>query len=743
MSPSLHPAVAIAPLMGLGAFTIVLFITSKIMSPKHPPLRLGICFFGAEVVSMWCAANGTSNMIWLPGDSQVPLWIMVIISTSALAIVFLFYLQQRMMPLRHLIYSQLIQDTQNNVKLTRMIRDEDIARLAKEGLSKYKDIGIIQENSTGGFLLKPFASMLMRIIQELSYVFYNPKSSLLLLIGKNQRFQEASKIRKFLWCNLILALGIFYFVGLQSELDRNVTERTRYHAIPVALSQIHHQRPHDYTGWKVIALPFQGGEEIEKIIKRSHEKIVTSESEPYYWMADDRGLSDLVNLSFRFFGETMRGLYNGYFSLFVISILIAGFGLRKSTAALAMLNIIVIAYGSYLPNINSAVGTLVSSSSYRIHLSESRLFEISGLVFFLQFFSGIAFNIRLRFWEIVSFVVQGIIFGFLYSCRSSLSWLTLCILIMIINLLLQLVARTLLNKKPCKQKTLRKCLWGVCAGICLVIGVSSLRGWHKLMENTYYLAEGGDRTFYHNALMGLSSHPLFLSKYSLPGPDDAAVIDSVNENLKRGNHAVFDRQTLLNSLGGHCSANWRSYNQASSDFYIKLWQKHPLEMLENYAQKMFNAPIHARQSMSLKIATSENDKKIKINAVWPNPVAAEWVLVLLFPLIILSNYKKKLLIAGVYLVGGFIFSLIPHIAFYGGTLTMGGASVLIRMIAYLLLCVACKMIIELYMRINGSDLNRIQQNQTTLGISLPIQIIITVVICALTICFMFPQPMAQ
>ena len=71
-------------------------------------------------------------------------------------------------------------------------------------------------------------------------------------------------------------------------------------------------------------------------------------------------------------------------------------------------------------------------------------------------------------------------------------------------------------------------------------------------------------------------------------------------------------------------------------------------MLENYAQKMFNAPIHARQSMSLKIATSENDKKIKTNAFWPNPVAAEWVLVLLFPLIILSNYKKKLLIVGAY-----------------------------------------------------------------------------------------------
>ena len=74
---------------------------------------------------------------------------------------------------------------------------------------------------------------------------------------------------------------------------------------------------------------------------------------------------------------------------------------------------------------------------------------------------------------------------------------------------------------------------------------------------------------------------------------------------------------------------------------------------------------------------------------------------------------------------------------------MGGASVLIRMIAYLILCVACNMIIDLYVRIKELDLNRIQQNQTTLGISLSMQIIITAVICALTICFMFPQPIAR
>jgi hypothetical protein len=742
MSPSLHPAVAIAPLLGVGAFAILLFITSKIIPTKSSFFRLIISFIGSEVASIWCAIKGTSNMIWLPGESPASLWIMVIISTSALMIVYLFYLHQQMFPVRRLIYGQLMQGGQTNVKLARMMSREDIARFTEEQFSKYKDIGLIQENSTKAYLLKPIPRMLMRIVQELSYVFCNPKSSLLLLIGKNQRFQERSRIRKFLWCNLILALVIFYFVGLQSELDRNVTERTRYHAIPVALSQIHHQRPHDYTGWKVIAIPFQGGEEIKEIIKRSHEKIVTSKSTPYYWLADDRGLSDLVNMSFRVFGETMRGLYNGYFCLFMISILIAGFGLRKSTAALAILNMIVIAYGSYLPNINSASGPAFIVTNYRVHLSESRLFEIVGLVYFCQLILGVALNMRLRCLEIITFIAQAIIFGWLYSCRSSMGWLILCINLMTMCLVIYILIKIKSNNKAINKYTIRKSVWISCASICLLFGVGTFQGWHRLMENPLYLAQGGGRTFFHNALMGLSYHPLFPDKYNLC-PDDGRIIASVNENLKVKHHAVFDQQALLNSLGGHGFADWRSYEQASKSFYIELWKKHPLEILKNYSQKMLNAPILARQSMSLKIIKVEHDKKIKLITFWPNPVAAEWVLVLLFPLIILSNYKKKLLIVGAYLVFGFIFSLIPSIAFYSGALTMGGASVLIRMIAYLFLCVACKMIINLYERIKKPDINRIQQNQSTHGMSLPTQIIITAVICALTAWFLFPQPIAQ
>jgi hypothetical protein len=177
----------------------------------------------------------------------------------------------------------------------------------------------------------------------------------------------------------------------------------------VALSQIHHQRSHDYTGWKVIAIPFQGGEAIQEVIKRTNEKKTTNNSEPYYWLADDRGSSDLVNLSFRVFGETTRGLYNGYFCLFGISILVAGLGLRMSAGALALLNMIVIAYGSFLPNINSAVGPTFNVSGYRVHLSETRLFEIMGLIFFIQFIMGIALNLRLRLPEIASLLVQGMI----------------------------------------------------------------------------------------------------------------------------------------------------------------------------------------------------------------------------------------------------------------------------------------------------------------------------------------------
>jgi hypothetical protein len=648
-----------------------------------------------------------------------------------------------MLPIKKCIYVQMMQGVQNCGKLTELASREELNRLMGSQFSQYKEIGLIQENPTRKYLLPPFTSLLMRIVRELSLVFSNYKRSLLLLIKKNQRFQGALKIRRFLWCNLILTLGIFYLEGLRNELDRNVTERTRYHAIPVALSQMYHQRDHDYTGWKEVAIPFQGREEIQDVIKRSHEKKVTLKSKPYYWLADDRGSSDLVNLSFRVFGETTRGLYNGYFCLFVISILVAALALRKSAGALALLNMIVIAYGSYLPNINSAVGHAIMWTNYRVHLSETRLFEIMGLVYFLQFLTGIAFNLRLRILEVIAFIVQGVIFGFLYSCRSSMGWLILCISIMSICFNIYFITKKVFYNKLVDKKSIYKIIWINCAAICLLIGVESSKGWHRLMENPCYLAVGGSRTFFHNALMGLNYHPLFPSKYRLTGIDDACVIDSVNENLQKGNRGTFDRQILLNSLGGHAFADWRGYEQAAKDFYIELWQKHPLQMLGNYAHKMVKAPVLSRESMSLKIRCSENDKNMKIKTFWPNPIAEEWVLVLLFPLIILSNCKKKLLAIGAYLSVGFIFSLIPSIAFYSGTLTMGGASVLIRMIAYLLLCVTCNRIIDLYLRIKNSSFNQIQKNQGSISIDLIVQIITTAAICALVIWLIFPHPTAK
>src|SRR5262249_41173846 len=49
------------------------------------------------------------------------------------------------------------------------------------------------------------------------------------------------------------AASAIYVRGQQVGIDRNVTSRLRFHAIPVAMSVLYHGRPHDYTAYETLA----------------------------------------------------------------------------------------------------------------------------------------------------------------------------------------------------------------------------------------------------------------------------------------------------------------------------------------------------------------------------------------------------------------------------------------------------------------------------------------------------------
>ena len=96
----------------------------------------------------------------------------------------------------------------------------------------------------------------------------------------------------FVWIWAAISLAVIYIGGRHSELDRHVTNRLQFHAIPVALSVLYHGRTHDYTAYSSVAIPFQTpAPDVDTKIARAIGNVPPPGDSTYYWVADDRGMS--------------------------------------------------------------------------------------------------------------------------------------------------------------------------------------------------------------------------------------------------------------------------------------------------------------------------------------------------------------------------------------------------------------------------------------------------------------------
>src|SRR2546430_17601124 len=88
-----------------------------------------------------------------------------------------------------------------------------------------------------------------------------------------------------LW--VALSLALIYRRGIEIGSDRNVADRYRYHAIPVAISSMYHRRPHNFTAYKTLAFRFQAPGDLDTLIASSIKMTGSQLSGDYYWAADD------------------------------------------------------------------------------------------------------------------------------------------------------------------------------------------------------------------------------------------------------------------------------------------------------------------------------------------------------------------------------------------------------------------------------------------------------------------------
>ena len=455
-------------------------------------------------------------------------------------------------------------------------------------------------------------------------------------------------------CLLVLLTAADSHLGLY----RHASNRYRFHAIPVAVSQLHHGHAHDYTAYRALAHGFHDGardldEQIREAIARDPG------ADTYFWVADDRGLADYVSAAFVLFGAEVRSLSHFWFLLLGSSVVLFAVGFQTRPALLALP--VLVLFGLLV--LAEAVAHREQIPFDRrvwqenVALYESRLFDALALVAVLHL--GLVAAGRANRAALLTAIPQVALFVFLYHCRSSLGWQVVALSAIVAGR----VGWCLMRKRP----------WELAAplavGALLALSLVGLKCYQRATYHPAYFAEQGPRTFWHNALMGLSHHPRLRAELPMRQCEDRDAIDLVLKRMEEADPALDRNQwnwmAALNSLGSHNEFDWVGYEAAARAIYFDLWRTRPREMLACHA---VHKPLAvAKQSVAVVRVAGR---------AWELIVGLAVVASVGFGLVRAGRRNEHVRAdvrrASLLVLGLLPFALIPAVAFYPAVTTTAG-----------------------------------------------------------------------
>ena len=399
-------------------------------------------------------------------------------------------------------------------------------------------------------------------------------------------------------CVLLAALA-----DARMKQYRTPSARYRYHAIPVALSQIYFNHPHDYTAIHELAMRFQSADtNPEPLLKAATKPGYSAGTGIYFWVADDRGLSDFVHAAFRIFGPRLHSLNKMHITLLLLSMLFFWLGYRHSP--MLLLPVFTTAFGwLVLVELFPIVPVLPFGADFwkeAVTLAEPRLFD--GLAW-LSWLHLLLLLVRVEVARATFFsaIPQLLLWLVLFHARSSLGWQMLAFFIIAF---VQFVHVPVLRKRIALL---------ACCGIAALV---ALKQYQKQMYHPEYFAERGNRTFWHNAIMGLHFQPTLRETIPLPQCADVDAVRVVlsqmylrESDLDKNN---WNEQACLNSLGGHNAFDWPRYEREARAAYWDLWPKRPMQMMRCYAfdkpREIARQSWHMAKQLGNRIAAGEENE---------------------------------------------------------------------------------------------------------------------------------------
>lgn len=503
-----------------------------------------------------------------------------------------------------------------------------------------------------------------------------------------------SKKCKILTLICLALIAVIFQRGFQLGLVSSVTDRIRFHAIPVAVSFLYHGHPHDYTAAREVAIPFQGAGPLHELLADSVNKEVTQRN-TYYWVADDKGFGDFVIVAFKLFGPKTSSMYLMWFVCLAFTTVLFLTSFPRRSWCLGLL-------GMLLVGIYTAISTLPltdeanflnfqsSAAISTVSIYEVRFLDVLAMIPVIHI---CLFTMRRSLttcrWQMVAVLGQVGFFFLLYHARSSLGWQ----LVAMIGFLSLVVIYRLLRSRNKEVRRVAHFLPAAFVFATLLIGLIGLSIYKHATYNPRYFQDMGVRTFWHNALMGVVEPGLATTYRLAYGDFEAAraVIKYSQEGTCQQGITQLDPQGLLNSLGGHGEQDWFAYESCAKKLYFHLWKKHSIRMAYNYVvlkpMATVNVVLGTVRSVQAKFSDTA---RAQFSIGW-------------YPL----TFVPLLFGAAVFLVAGqslyrrramllcllatlLVFSLIPSLMFYAAILTLGGFFVTLTILCYLFLLLGAR-----------------------------------------------------
>jgi hypothetical protein len=463
---------------------------------------------------------------------------------------------------------------------------------------------------------------------------------------------------------------LLYSTDRRLGLYRHASTRYRFHAIPVAISTLYRDRAHDYTAHRNLARHFHDADKsLDEQIKQAIHPDYDVGAGTYFWVADDRGLADYVTAAFTLFGPRTRSLSKFLFVVLGLAFLLYAVGYWRTPAAFLLPVLVLLGWLGIAQVMLHRVPfpNGVGWWGEEIALNESRMFDVLALVSVLHLAVLACGGPRVSRLAWATAMPQTLILVFLYHARSSVGWQYLA-LFAIAGV--RVGWWVIVRPRPGARELARPLFVAALLAGTLV----GLKQYQRAHYHPDYFTEAyGQRTFWHNALMGLWYHPTLRDELPMKVCDDRDAVDLVLARMEAKDPDLdrnqWNWQAALNSLGNHNPFDWVRYETEARAIYVGLWREEPGRMAACYG---WYKPLDiAKQAARLGVRLSENAATGRA----PEFLAGlALVLAALAGVVVAARrdheFRASLRSLGRVVVCLVPFSLIPGVAFYPATATV-------------------------------------------------------------------------